>query len=127
LQGGKIIANSKTNMPCMKADDSITTQFCADQKVVFGDVDDFKTKGGFGPMSTAMGTGMVLVVSIWDGHAANTFWLDSNDEDASTSGVARGACPTISGFPAHVESQPPDAAVTYSNLEFGPTGSICAR
>jgi cellulose 1,4-beta-cellobiosidase len=126
VQGGKVIANSKTNIPGMKAYDSITTPFCADQKVAFGDVDDFAAKGGFGPMSTAMGTGMVLVMSIWDDHAANMLWLDSSyplDKDSSTPGVARGACPTDSGKPTDVEKNSPNASVIYSNIKFGPIGS----
>ncbi|CAE6419937.1 unnamed protein product, partial [Rhizoctonia solani] len=70
--------------------------------------------------------GVVLVMSIWDDHAAHMLWLDSNyplDRDASKPGVARGSCPTTSGDPKDVESQSPNASVTFSNIRFGDIGS----
>ena len=55
----------------MKAYDSITDQFCTDQKSTFGDLNYFNTKGGLKTMGDAFEKGMVLVMSIWDDHAAN--------------------------------------------------------
>ena len=70
-------------------------------------------------MGDAMKRGMVLVLSLWDDHAAHMLWLDSNyppDGDEMTPGVARGPCPTDSGVPADVESQQADATVVFSNI-----------
>ena len=47
-------------------------------------------------------TGMVLILSLWDDHAAHMLWLDSNypaDGDPSVPGIARGPCSTDSGDP----------------------------
>lgn len=60
--------------------------------------------------------------SIWDDHAANALWLDSSypvDADATKPGIKRGPCGTDTGVPDEVESQYPDATVTYSNIRYG--------
>lgn len=77
-------------------------------------------------MGDAFDKGMVLVMSIWDDHAANMLWLDSDypvGADATAPGVARGTCATDSGVPAQVESDSADASVIFSNIKFGPIGS----
>ncbi|KAJ8454872.1 hypothetical protein ONZ45_g19135 [Pleurotus djamor] len=118
---------ANTNIPGMDASmDSITEEFCTSQKSVFGDTNSFQDKGGLAAMGDAFQAGMVLVMSIWDDHEAKMLWLDSNyplDKDASEPGVARGNCATSSGEPADVESQSPNAQVTFSNIKFGPIGS----
>ncbi|KIJ50966.1 glycoside hydrolase family 7 protein [Sphaerobolus stellatus SS14] len=126
VQNGNVIQNSLVNIPGMDALDSITTNFCTEQKTVFGDTDSFSSHGGLENMGTAMGTGMVLVMSVWDDHAANMLWLDSDyptTGDPSTPGVARGTCSTTSGQPTDVETSAASASVTYSNIRFGPIGS----
>ncbi|KAG6888695.1 Exoglucanase [Termitomyces sp. T32_za158] len=126
VQDGVVIQNSKVNVPGMTAGDSITEDFCDEQKSVFGDPTQFQAKGGLARMGTAIKNGMVLVLSIWDDHTANMLWLDSDypaDVDPSTPGVARGSCPITSGVPSEVESQHPDASVTYSNIRVGDIGS----
>ena len=70
-------------------------------------------------MGEAMKRGMVLVLSLWDDHAANMLWLDSNyppEGDVMQPGVARGPCPADSGKPSDVESQQADATVVFSNV-----------
>jgi len=129
VQNGKVIQNSQTSIPGMATFDSITDDFCTAQKTAFGDTNSFSAHGGLGGMSTAMAQGMVLVMSIWDDHAANMLWLDSDyptSGDPSTPGIARGTCATTSGQPTQVESQSPNAQVTYSNIKFGPIGSTFA-
>lgn len=77
-------------------------------------------------MGGSFDNGMVLVMSIWDDHAANMLWLDSSyplDKDPSEPGVMRGNCATTSGVPADVEAQHPDASVTFSNIKFGDLGT----
>ncbi|KAA8895750.1 concanavalin A-like lectin/glucanase domain-containing protein [Sphaerosporella brunnea] len=67
-----------TNISGMSDYDSITDQFCVDQKAAFGDTNYFKTLGGLSQMGNALETGMVLSLSVWDDHAANTLWFDSS-------------------------------------------------
>ncbi|KAF8148440.1 cellobiohydrolase I-II [Crassisporium funariophilum] len=127
VQGGKVIQNSKVNVPGMSSSyDSITEQFCDDTKTAFDDTDSHSAHGGLAGISQGMAKGMVLVLSIWDDHTANMLWLDSNyptEEDPEAPGVARGTCPTTSGVPSEVEQSAADAQVIYSNIKFGNIGS----
>jgi len=126
VQNGKVIQNSKVNVPGMDPVDSITSDYCSQAKVAFGDTDSFGQHGGLAGIGKSMNAGMVLVLSIWDDHTANMLWLDSNyptDKDPSTPGVARGTCSTDSGKPDDVESSAASATVTYSNIKFGDIGS----
>ena len=77
-------------------------------------------------MGEAMKRGMVLVMSIWDDHAAHMLWLDSDyplEADPKKPGVKRGPCSRDSGKPWETEKQFPDATVKYSNIKFGEIGS----
>ncbi|KAJ8075098.1 hypothetical protein PM082_019425 [Marasmius tenuissimus] len=126
VQNGQVIQNSKTNIPGMDAFDSITDEFCNAQKEAFGDTNSFEDRGGISVMGDAFAGGMVLVMSIWDDHEAEMLWLDSNyptEANPSTPGIARGTCAADSGAPETVESQHPDASVTFSNIKVGPIGS----
>ena len=101
---------------------SISDEFCDAVKGWFGDTNDFKNKGGMSQMSKALSGGMTLVISIWDDHAVNMLWLDSDyptEADPSKPGVARGTCSKDSGKPEDVESQHPDAHYMISNIKFG--------
>jgi len=121
VQGGTVIPNSQSLIPNVTGN-SITTAFCDAQKAAFGDNYGFKTHGGFTAMSSAMATGMTLVMSVWDDHYANMLWLDSTyPTTATVQGSKRGTCATTSGVPAEVEGTP--ASVTYSNIKWGPIGS----
>ncbi|KAI9065904.1 glycoside hydrolase family 7 protein [Trametes sanguinea] len=126
VQNGKVIANSKTNIPGLGTFDSITDAFCNAQKQVFGDTNTFEQLGGLAQMGNSFQQGMALVMSIWDDHAANMLWLDSDyptDVPATNPGVARGPCPANSGIPATIETSEASASVTFSNIKFGPIGS----
>lgn len=106
--------------------DSITDKFCTAQKRTFGDPNTFEAKGGLKAMGDALGRGMVLVMSLWDDHAAHMLWLDSNyptNVPASNPGVARGTCATDSGKPSDVEARYPNAKVQYMNIRYGEIGS----
>ena len=106
--------------------DSITDEFCLQTKVAFGDPDDFGEKGGLKAMGVSLRRGHVLVMSMWDDHDANMLWLDSDyplDKDPSIPGVNRGPCPTDSGDPVDMETNYPDATVSYYNVKWGPIGS----
>ena len=127
VQNGRVIANSKTNVPGMATYDSISDQYCKEAKVAFGDNDSFGRLGGMRAMGQAFArNGMVLVMSIWDDHEARMLWLDSEyplDKDPNAPGISRGPCPRDSGDPKVVEAQHPDATVVFSNIKYGPIGS----
>ncbi|KAF8601063.1 hypothetical protein BDV93DRAFT_558746 [Ceratobasidium sp. AG-I] len=99
VQDGKVIQNSKTNVPVeikikccaftahtltrlslpgLDAYDSIMDQFCAAQKMVFWDAAIYAQRGGMATMDKSCTAGVVPVISIWDDHAANMLWLDSD-------------------------------------------------
>jgi cellulose 1,4-beta-cellobiosidase len=125
VQNGKTVPNSQSTISGVTGN-SLTSAVCQASKKAFGDTDSFTSKGSFGAMSQAFSKGVVLVMSIWDDHAAQMLWLDSNyplDKSASTPGVARGTCATTSGQPTDVESASPNAQVKFSNIKFGPLGS----
>ena len=125
VQNGKVI-NSNNVTVGGKTFNSISDNFCSAQKQEFGDPNDFQKRGGNKAMGGSLERGMVLVMSLWDDHAANMLWLDSNyplNKSPSTPGVARGTCSTSSGKPSDVENQHPDASVTYSNIKYGEIGS----
>lgn len=126
VQNGRVIQNSNVKVPGVREYDSVTEQFCKDQKSTFGDLNDYSNKGGMAKMGAALEKGMVLVMSIWGDHFAHMLWLDSNypiDADPTKPGVARGTCPTDSGKPSDLVSKHPNAAVTFSNIKWGPIGS----
>ncbi|CEN61393.1 Putative 1,4-beta-D-glucan cellobiohydrolase B [Aspergillus calidoustus] len=124
VQDGVVIANSASNIDGVEGN-SITSEFCTAQKAAFGDEDIFAQHGGLSKMGDAM-SAMVLILSIWDDHYASMMWLDSSfpvDADPSEPGIARGTCEHGAGDPDVVESESPDASVTFSNIKFGPIGS----
>lgn len=126
VQNDVVIQNSKTSIAGLAAYDSITDEYCNAQKTAFGDTNSFENLGGLGAMGDSFERGMVLVLSLWDDHAVNMLWLDSNyptDADPTTPGVARGNCSTSSGAPTDVEVNSPNAYVVYSNIKYGPIGS----
>lgn len=126
VQNGKVYEHPSTNIPGMsKQYPSVSDEMCDAAKTVFGDINDFKKKGGLKGMGEAMGRqGMVLVMSLWDDHADNMLWLDSNDPPTKTTpGGPRGTCATTSGVPSDVENQHPDARVAWSNIKIGEFGS----
>jgi cellulose 1,4-beta-cellobiosidase len=125
VQNGVVIQQSMSNVPGVTATNEISDTFCSQQKTAFGDTNTFASKGGMAGMGAALQK-MVLVMSLWDDHAAEMLWLDSDyplNKSASTPGVARGTCSTSSGVPTDVESQSANAQVTFSNIKFGPIGS----
>jgi cellulose 1,4-beta-cellobiosidase len=122
VQDSKVIPNSQASITGIDSVNSITDNFCAQQKSVFDDTNYFATKGGLKSMGNSLKAGMVLSMSVWDDHSASMLWLDSNyptDADPSQPGVARGTCDAQAGVPATVESQAASASVTFSNIKWG--------
>lgn len=123
VQNGKVIPNSQSLIPNVSGN-SVTQAYCDAQKAAFGDNNSFKSQGGFSAMSSALGGGMTLVMSVWDDHHADMLWLDSTYPTTKTgAGGPRGSCAVTSGVPADVESNSPGASVTFSNIKWGPIGS----
>ncbi|KAI0098634.1 cellulose 1,4-beta-cellobiosidase [Nemania sp. FL0031] len=123
VQNGKVIPNSQSTISGVSGN-SITSSYCNAQKTAFGDTNVFSQRGGLAQMGAALAKDMVLVMSVWDDHAANMLWLDSTyPVDSTSAGAKRGTCATSSGVPADVESASPNASVAYSNIKFGPINS----
>merc|ERR1712107_850544 len=81
-------------------------------------------KGGLGAIEKAIDAGVVLVMSLWDDHAANMLWLDSTYPVGSTDpGTLRGYCSADSGVPKDVEAAQAKSHVIFSDIKFGPIGS----
>lgn len=116
VQDGKAIAHSN---PAFSSGFSITDDFCDSQKSHFGDVNEFKIKGGLKQMGESFKNGMTLVLSLWDDPNSHMEWLDSVDD----SGNARGSCAQGSGDPATLREQYPNAKVSYTNFKYGVIGT----
>ncbi|KAF8881887.1 cellobiohydrolase I-II [Infundibulicybe gibba] len=130
VQNGRVIQNSKVSIPGMDGYDSITDDFCSAQKTAFGDTNSFASKGGLAGIAKSFAKGVVLVMSVWDDHAAQMLWLDSDyptTADASQPGISRGTCATSSGQPTDVESASASASVTFSNIRFGDIGTTFSQ
>jgi len=125
VQNGQVFEHPDSNISGLdKQVNSITDDMCDKTKGIFGDENDFKKKGGLKKMGAAMDKGMVLVMSLWDDHAANMLWLDSTyPKDKTAAGGPRGSCSTDSGVPKDVEAQSPNSRVKYSNIKVGDIGS----
>lgn len=126
VQNGVVIPNSSSKVSGIDTVNSITENYCAQQKTAFGDTNEFDAQGGLKTIGSGFNTGTVLVLSIWDDYDAQMLWLDSDypiTADPTKPGVARGTCATTSGKPSDVESSAASASVTYSNIKFGPIGS----
>ncbi|KAF7296285.1 Glucanase [Mycena chlorophos] len=131
VQNGVVHGNPNSTISGVSGN-SITDSFCAAQKSAFGDTNTFAQKGGMSGMSSAASAGMVLVMSLWDDHAADMLWLDAplpadqirffSRRDECCTG-SRGTCSSSSGQPSQVESQSANAQVVFSNIKFGPIGS----
>lgn len=65
VQDGKTIANPDSKMEGVSGN-SITSDYCTAQKTATNNTDDFSEKGGLSGMGSALGNGMVLVMSLWD-------------------------------------------------------------
>lgn len=116
--------------PSVKLDgkeyNSMTQEYCDAEKKWTTDVNDFGKKGGMDKMNTVLKReGLVLVMSLWDDHAANMLWLDSIDppDQPDMPGALRGPCSTTSGVPDDVEKNYPDAYVKFGDIRVGTIGS----
>jgi len=103
---------------------TITDEFCADWVATTQDGTNFLEKGGLGAIDEAVTKGVVLVMSLWDDHAANMLWLDSTyPVDGKAPGDARGSCATSTGVPKDVETKQAKGHVIFSDIRVGAIGS----
>ncbi|KAG8992748.1 hypothetical protein FRB90_000914 [Tulasnella sp. 427] len=125
VQNGVVIANSSNKISGISTSfNSITADYCTQQKAAFGDTTSFQNHGGLTTMGNSLKRGGVLVLSVWDDYAVNMLWLDSTyPTNCTKDGCLRGTCPTTSGVPSEVESSAASAQVIYSNIRVGPIGS----
>ena len=126
-QGGKVWATPSSKIAGVPGN-TITDEFCANQKTVFGDPNTTGAKGGLAQQGEAL-KNSVLVMSIWDDYSVNMLWLDSQfplEADPSAPGVSRGTCSRDSGKPADVEANSPNAYVAFSDIKWGPINSTFA-
>jgi len=65
VQDGTVIPNSEVVVAGVDPVNSISDEFCEQQKTAFGDTNYFKTVGGMAQMGKSLEK-MVLVLSIWD-------------------------------------------------------------
>lgn len=59
-----MIENSYSDFDTLSAFNSITDEFCDAQKTLFGDTNDFSTKGGIARMGESFERGMVSFLDI---------------------------------------------------------------
>jgi cellulose 1,4-beta-cellobiosidase len=116
VQNGKAIAHRS---PSWSGANSITDEFCKEQKTHFDDQDEFTAKGGLKQMGESFKRGMTLVLSLWDDPMSGMEWLDSIDDK----GAARGSCEKGSGDPATLREQYASASVSYTNVKWGKIGT----
>lgn len=65
VQDGVVIGNAESDMTGVSGN-SINDEYCTAQKEATNSTNSFADKGGFDSMTTAMKSGMVLVMSLWD-------------------------------------------------------------
>ncbi|KFY77696.1 hypothetical protein V499_02978 [Pseudogymnoascus sp. VKM F-103] len=112
IKDDKALANSESLITGVSGN-SVTEDYCVAQRAAFGDNTSFMDKGGLATLSAALAKPMVLVMSLWDDHAANMLWLDSTyPMDSTKLGATRGSCATSSGVPADVDAEQPRGTVT---------------
>jgi len=127
MQDGQLVPNSNSTILGAQSSNSITDNFCQQQKSAFNDPNDFAAKGALRNMGVAMDRGMVLVLSLWDDIEANMLWLDSKypvNASASTPGVERGPCAGgAASTPEYLRRTYPHASVKFWNAAVGEIGS----
>lgn len=127
VQDDKIIENAIVQVPGIDKANSITDEFCAQEKKAFGGVNAFATQGGMKGMGEALGRGMVLVFSVWDDAGSSMKWLDGTTPDDADPikdpGTRRGPCKAHEGKAEDLVRTAPWTKVKFSNVKSGEIGS----
>jgi cellulose 1,4-beta-cellobiosidase len=127
VQDGKIIENAQIQTQGIDRGNSITDEFCAQEKKTFGGVNAFAAQGGLRQMGQALSRGMVLVFSIWNDSGSNMKWLDSTfpvgSDPTKDAGTGRGPCKAEDGKPDDLLANASWSQVKFSNIKSGEIGS----
>ena len=130
VQDGNIIHSPASTILSNNAD-SITDEFCAENKELFENINDFGEKGGNAGMGESLDRRHVLALSLWDDVEVNMLWLDSAyplDKPVDDPGIKRGDCPGgETSTPEYVRENFPDAGVTFQNAAIGEIGSTLQK
>jgi cellulase len=105
IQNGNLIPNAVSTSSGVS---SITESWCTSSD---GSAAQF---GGLTTMGQGLGTGMVLVFSIWNDGGQFMNWLDSG---------SNGPCSSTAGNPVTIQANDPGTYVTFSNIRWGDIGS----
>ncbi|WAQ92275.1 hypothetical protein PtA15_16A181 [Puccinia triticina] len=122
-QGNNVIKNEPVKVDGLGKADLLSDKFCAANKKMTGDQNDFEKKGGMKRMGEAMSQGMVLVMSIWDDGEAKMQWLDGTyppGKPADKYGVKRGTCDANTGVPETTRELFGNDQVIFSNIKIRP-------
>jgi cellulose 1,4-beta-cellobiosidase len=127
VQDGKVIENAIVQVPGIDKGNSLTDEFCSQEKKAFGGVNAFASQGGMKGMGEALRRGMVLVFSIWDDAGSSMKWLDAtfpdNSDPAKDPGTGRGPCKPDEGKAEDLVKTAPWTQVKFSNIKSGEIGS----
>lgn len=127
VQDGKVIENAIVQVPGIDKGNSLTDEFCAQEKKAFGGVNAFASQGGMKGMGEALKRGMVLVLSVWDDSGSSMKWLDAtfpdNSDPIKDPGTGRGPCKPDEGKAEDLLTTAPWAKVKFSNIKSGEIGS----
>jgi cellulose 1,4-beta-cellobiosidase len=127
VQGGKLVENALIQVSGINKGASMTDEFCAQEKKVFGGVDAFKNQGGMRGMGEAFRRGMVLAMSIWDDAGTAMKWLDGTyppEKDPTKDlGTGRGPCKADEYTADALLAKFPWVEVKFSNIRSGEIGS----
>jgi cellulose 1,4-beta-cellobiosidase len=128
VQDGKVIENAIVKVPGIDKGNSLTDEFCAQEKKAFGGgVNAFANQGGMKGMGEALRRGMVLVFSVWDDAGGAMKWLDATFPDGADPdeepGAARGPCKADEGRAEDLVRTAPWTRVKFSNVKSGEIGS----
>merc|ERR1712157_132703 len=127
VQDGNIIHSPESTILGPGNTDVIDDGFCEDKKLLFGDVDDYKAKGGTKAMGDSLDRGQVAAFSLWDDVEVNMLWLDSAyplDKAVTDPGVKRGDCPGgETSTPTYLRDTYPNGGVVFKNAAVGEIGS----
>lgn len=127
VQDGKVIENALIQVQGIDKGNSITDEFCAQEKKTFDGVNAFATQGGMKGMGDALKRGMVLVFSVWDDAGSSMKWLDSTYPEGADPtkepGTGRGPCPATGSSADDLLASAPWTQVKFSNIKTGEIGS----
>ncbi|KAK3318197.1 endoglucanase EG-1 precursor [Apodospora peruviana] len=127
LQDGKLIENAQVQVPGIDRGNSLTDEFCAQEKKAFGAVNGFAAQGGMRAMGESLRRGMVLVFSVWNDAGSAMKWLDgtwpANADPLTEPGTGRGPCMAGQGTSEDIMANAQWTSVRFSNVKSGEIGS----